>query len=486
MATAGSAVVPGARPPLTVLGDRVVDYVPIAVTQWAITTFGSSNKAVLAATVLVGAVVACAAVGRASVRHPVAARFAVGGLVFTVALAATRDPRATFVGTLSTLLPAAAFGLVVLEVLSAGLRAAPQHRSAESAGPTRRVVLTAVPLLALSAAGLAGVQRAVAAPSAALRAALRRPLPPPARALPPLPTGQPVGAVSLLTRTSEFYRVDTALQPPQVDPRQWRLDVTSGPSNTRSYAYSELLAMPAEETDITIGCVSNQVGGELMGTARWHGVLLRDLLPAAVLAAPSGRVVRARSVDGFVASFPLHYAIDGRKSMLALGMNGAILPLEHGFPARLVVPGLYGYTSAVKWLENIEILDGPSLPGFWADRGWTPAVPVHVSSRIDTPVSGSSVSKGVVQVTGVAWAPPTGVGSVMVRVDDGPERRAALGPDLGGRSWRQFSFDWDASPGRHVVSVRAEALDGSKQDSRRRPPYPSGATGLHVVDVRVV
>ena len=191
------------------------------------------------------------------------------------------------------------------------------------------------------------------------------------------------------------------------------------------------------------------------------------------------------AVDGFVASFPHSYAVDGRPSMLALGMAGQVLPVEHGFPARLVVPGLYGYTSAVKWLSRIEMSSDTELPGFWADRGGTPAVAVHPTSRFDSPHAYASLRAGLVQLAGIAWAPTAGVALVEIQIDDGPWQAARLSAATSGSLWRQFLVEWPATAGRHRLRVRATGMNGQRQDPRRRDVFPSGATGLHTIDVRV-
>lgn len=242
--------------------------------------------------------------------------------------------------------------------------------------------------------------------------------------------------------------------------------------------------MPQIEADITVCCVSNDVGGPLIGTARWQGVRLADVLRTAGVRADAEQVV-GRSVDGFTAAFPLVLATDGRDALIAVGMNGEPLPVVHGFPARLVIPGLYGYVSATKWLSRITLTRFDPGQAFWVSRGWVPAGPIRTGSRIDVPRAGRPVRAGPVTVAGVAWAQHRGIVAVQVRVDDGPWQQASLAPSLGVDVWRQWRLLWDATAGTHRLTVRAVDGAGAVQPGRRQAPFPAGATGWHQVDVRV-
>lgn len=492
-ATVGAALGTGAVPPLTAVGDAVVTLSPVSVTEWAIRTFGHDDKTVLqAGTVGIVALLAFAVGVLAGNGRRDAARAGIALLGLAAALASSREPHATLAGTAVVLGSACLVGGVVLEnVLLPGMAVGdwtggPYERGPASGtatsgeGVSRRSALRGLGLLAVAVVVTGTATRLAAAPAAALAAALRRRLPSSRAPLPPVPAGEPAGASPLITPLAAFYRVDTALVPPAVNPSGWALTVVGADASTRRIGYEQLLAMTQTQADITIGCINNDVGGELIGTARWQGVLLPELLGLPPGERPG--VVRARSVDGFVASFPLRYALDGRPSMVAVGMNGAPLPVLHGFPARLVVPGLYGYTSAVKWLEEIAVVPS-GLDGFWADRGWTPAVPVQVTSRIDWPAAGQRLGVGPQRIAGIAWAPPDGVGKVEVRIDDGPWRPAVLGPLLARTAWRQFSADWDANPGPHRLACRAVGRDGTEQVARERQTFPSVATGIHAVTV---
>ncbi len=270
---------------------------------------------------------------------------------------------------------------------------------------------------------------------------------------------------------------------PQVPTDGWSLDIGGMVDRPFSLDYDELLRRPLVETDITLTCVSNLVGGNLIGTARWLGVRLDDLLAEAGIDPAADQIV-GRSVDGYTCGFPVG-ALDGRDAIVAVAMNGEPLPLEHGFPARLVVPGLYGYVSATKWLTEIELTTFDAFDAYWVPRGYAATAPIKQSSRIDTPKTLANVAPGPLALGGVAWAQPVGVATVEVRIDDGEWMPAELGVDVGGSTWRQWQWTWDATPGRHSVSVRSTNDDGEVQTAERVDPLPAGATGLHTIVVNV-
>ncbi len=238
------------------------------------------------------------------------------------------------------------------------------------------------------------------------------------------------------------------------------------------------------ERDITLTCVSNEVGGGYVGSARWLGVRLTDLLDrAGVTGAPDQ--VLSTAVDGFTISTPLAAIRDGRDAMVAIAMNGAALPQAHGFPARLVTPGVYGFVGATKWLTRLTLTTYAAEQAYWTKRQWATDAPVKTSARIDTPAPLSSVPAGRVAIGGVAWAQRRGIGTVEVRVDQGPWRTARLGPDIGVDSWRQWHLPWDATPGLHRLAVRATDGRGVPQTSTRATPFPDGASGIQEIVVTV-
>jgi DMSO/TMAO reductase YedYZ molybdopterin-dependent catalytic subunit len=283
---------------------------------------------------------------------------------------------------------------------------------------------------------------------------------------------------------NRFYRIDTALEIPQVNPTTWKLKVGGLVDNPFELSYDELLAMPQEEHVITLSCVSNEVGGPLVGNAVWGGVPLRALLERAKVQ-PAGVQIVGRSVDDFTAGFPTSIALDGRNAMLAVAMNGQPLPLRHGFPARLLVPGLYGYVSAVKWIDEIR-LETADYNGYWIPRGWSKLGPMKTMSRIDVPRDRARVNAGRTAVAGVAWSPIRGIAAVEVQLDNGPWVPAKLGGAVSDETWLQWVYEWDATPGKHVIRVRATDKTGALQSSKNVDPPPNGAEGLHEITVTVV
>jgi len=351
----------------------------------------------------------------------------------------------------------------------------------------RRFVALAVGAGSLAlAAGSVGRVLARGGLSAAARArtVLRRPGSP----LPPAPTGLEAatpGISPLFTPVDRFYRIDTALVVPDVDVASWRLGVSGMVDRPFSLSYDELASLPQVEADITLCCVSNEVGGRLVGTARWQGVLLQDLLDRAGVR-PGATQLVGRAVDGFTVGFPTSVLADGRQALVALGMGGEPLPLRHGFPARLVVPGLYGYVSATKWLQELELTTLDAFDAYWIPRGWAKQAPIKTSARIDVPRLGPRLTAGRQAVAGVAWAPTRRIDRVEVQVDDGPWAQAELGPEVSPDAWRQWVWTWDAAPGSYRLRVRATDGSGQQQDPEQRPPAPDGATGLHQVRVTVI
>jgi DMSO/TMAO reductase YedYZ molybdopterin-dependent catalytic subunit len=287
----------------------------------------------------------------------------------------------------------------------------------------------------------------------------------------------------LITPNDHFYRIDTALNVPQVDPDRWRLKVHGRVDHPFELTFAELLAMPMVEEYVTLSCVSNEVGGPLIGTAKWLGVPLTTVLGRAGVQKGADQIV-GRSVDSFTVGFPTAAALDGRTALLAVGMNGEPLPVKHGFPARLVIAGLYGYVSATKWVSELEATTFDAYDAYWVPRGWSQQAPIKTESRIDVP-RGGTVAAGVVSVAGVAWAPTRGIEVVEVQIDGGSWRRAELATAISKETWRQWLYRWNAEPGTHELRVRATDGEGKRQDGRDTPPPPNGATGYHTIVVRV-
>lgn len=289
----------------------------------------------------------------------------------------------------------------------------------------------------------------------------------------------------LFTPNKDFFVIDNAdAIPPQIPSSSWKLTIDGMVKNPITLTYEDLLKRPMIEVDDTIACVSNWVGGPFVGNARWLGVRLDDLINEARPLKNADQVM-SYSVDDFSAGFPTS-ALDGRDAIVAVGMNGEVLPIKHGFPARLIVPGLYGYVSATKWVNRIELTRFDLKEGYWISRGWAKLAPIKIASRIDTPHVEESFPSGKRAIAGVAWAHNIGVAKVEVKIDGKPWQAANLGPDLANTTWRQWWIEWDAQPGKHTIAVRAINKNGDSQATIRKEPIPDGAQGLHAIEVTAV
>ena len=303
----------------------------------------------------------------------------------------------------------------------------------------------------------------------------------------PLPAGHSLDVPDIspiITPNEDFYLIDIALTPPQVNLEEWRLKVTGLVENPYEITFDELLTRPLVERYVTLSCVSNSVGGSLVGHAKWLGVPLSLILDEAGLL-PEAEQIVGRSVDGFTVGFPSTIPFDGRDALVAVGMNDEPLPIEHGFPVRLVVAGLYGYVSATKWLSELELTTWDGFDAYWVPRGWAKEAPVKTQSRIDTPRDGRNIQAGARSIAGVAWAPHRGVDRVEVQVDNGPWKEAELSAEISDNSWRQWRIDWDPLAGPHQIRCRATDGEGVTQTEVIRPPAPDGATGWHTIRVTV-
>ncbi|MEV4727694.1 molybdopterin-dependent oxidoreductase [Micromonospora humida] len=358
----------------------------------------------------------------------------------------------------------------------------------ESTDPeSRRRFLRGAGLLAgvATVAGLGGHWLAGRRGVSAAREAVA--LPTPSAVAPTVPAGADLSLAQLAPYTTPnggFYRIDTALVVPQVDPETWRLRIHGRVRNPIELTFAELLARPMVERYVTLACVSNEVGGDLIGNARWLGVPIRELLDEAEPEEGADQVV-GRSVDGWTCGTPTAALRDGRDALLAVGMNGEPLPVEHGFPVRMVVPGLYGYVSACKWVTELELTSFADFDAYWVPRGWSAQGPVKTQSRIDTPRARNRLTTGEVTVAGVAWAQHRGISRVEVRVDGGAWQEATLAPTVSVDTWVQWSWRWAAPPGEHTLQVRATDRDGETQTPLTAPVAPDGATGWHSVTVTV-
>jgi DMSO/TMAO reductase YedYZ molybdopterin-dependent catalytic subunit len=284
------------------------------------------------------------------------------------------------------------------------------------------------------------------------------------------------------TPNDAFYLIHTALSAPAILPQDWRLRIHGMVDQEITLSYDDLLSHELTEAWVTLCCVSNEVGGDLIGNAYWSGVLIRDILRMARPSADADAVLQT-SRDGWTCGTPLAALTDNRNAMLALAMNGDPLPIDHGFPVRMVVPGLYGYVSATKWLVDLEVTRFDRFDAYWTERGWSEKGPVKTQSRIDVP-RGGKVPAGSMRVGGSAWAQHTGIEKVEFQLDGGPWQRAELGtvPDVD--TWVQWSGGVDVGEGKHTLVVRATDKSGYTQTSARADVVPDGATGWHTVSFR--
>ena len=477
---------PAASPVLAV-GSTVIDATPTPVKEWAVAHFGTNDKPILLGSVTLVTLLLAAAAGVLGRRRPaVAVAFVVVLAALATAAALTRPVAAP-----TDALPgvtAAVVGLGVL-VLLFRLIAGGEGRGGlaltayPTAGDSRRSFLLGATGVAVGAVGVAALGQKLAASGDTGVTTL----PAPGDPAPAFPAGLEArvdGISPLRTSNAAFYRVDTNLVVPRVSADRWRLRVTGMVDHELTFSYRDLLAMPLIERDITMTCVSNEVGGGYVGAARWLGVRLSDLLERAGVHGDADQLL-STAVDGFTIGTPMKVVRDGRDALVAVGMNGKPLPDKHGFPARLVTPGLYGFVGATKWLTTLTATIYVKDQAYWTRRRWATDAPIRTSARIDTPRPLSTIQPGTTAIGGVAWAQHRGVAGVEVSIDGGPWQKATLGPDVGLDYWRQWYLPWRATSGRHQLRARAIDRTGAVQTDRRATPFPSGSSGIQDVVVLV-
>lgn len=480
-----AGLLPGAPSFVVEVGALVISLQPPGAKQFVVDLFGEADKLVFNLLIVAVAILGAAVLGIVA-----RTRFSMAALGFAGA-------------GLAALAVSVLFGSLVQPILAL---ASAVITVGAGVGVLRGLLGTATPLVAempdwsrrrflgtsLGVAGVAvaggvlgrwiGEQARVATPEDIT------PVPGPVNPLPELGAGTDLGIPGLtpiVTPNPDFYRIDTALLTPRIDAATWRLTVTGMVDRSLTFTYDDLLALPLHEQYVTIACVSNEVGGDLVGNALWTGARLREVLDTAGVQ-PGATQVVGRSFDGWTAGFPTELVMtDEREALIAVAMNGEPLPAEHGFPARLIVPGLFGYVSATKWLTEIELTTWDAFDAYWVPLGWAKEGPILTQSRIDLPRPGSSVGAGQVGVAGVAWAPDRGVTRVEVQVDDGAWNPAELSVAISDATWVQWHYPWDANPGSHQIRVRATDGTGEIQESRVTEPAPDGARGYHTIQVSV-
>jgi DMSO/TMAO reductase YedYZ molybdopterin-dependent catalytic subunit len=526
-----SAAVRPESGPVIAVGGAAIDRTPPAVKDWAIRHFGTNDKLVLQLGILAVLSVLALVLGALATRWRLTGSLGVLAFGIIGALAATSRPDSTSV---ADALPSAIGAIVSASLLylltgrlghstrtasaasepgstsvdaismDADIRdedgAKPAHMVEEAAGPAasgwdRRGFILAATAAAAASTGAELAGRALNGSQGRNAVASRGnvALPAPSSTAAPVPRGAAPRIKDIspfMTPNGDFYRVDTALVVPKVDAAAWKLRIHGkGVQREPTLTFDDLLRMPLVERDITLTCVSNEVGGPYVGNARWIGVRLADLLRQCGVEPPSqggpADQLVARSVDGMTIGSPVEDVMDGRDAMLAVGMNGEPLPFAHGFPVRMVVPGLYGYVSACKWIKDIELTTFDSYDSYWVKREWAQRAPIKTESRIDTPRPFARPEAGTVMVAGVAWAQHRGIDKVEVRVDDGPWEEARLAAEDTRDTWRQWSYSWQATKGGHTLTVRATDRTGETQTDKRAPTIPDGASGRHSVVVTV-
>ncbi|GII56339.1 molybdopterin-binding protein [Planotetraspora thailandica] len=514
--------------PVIAVGGSMVDRTPAALKEWAIRTFGSNDKLVLISGIVVVLALIAAGLGVLSRRR--VGYGMTGLLVFGLigAAAAMTRPDAGSLDILPSLVGvgAGAWALSLLirraevhpwepleDAAAQGTSAwtddpdAPPGQPARTSGETisvetppvmragddlyafdRRRLLTGA-VVGLGVAGVTGLGGKLLASSNnvdAARKTLAKTLPRPTIPARPIPAGADLrikGLSPFVTPNSDFYRVDTALVIPGVDPASWTLKIHGLVDKPIELTFADLLKRPLMEADVTLTCVSNDVGGPYVGNARWLGARLADLLREAGIK-PGADMLLSTSKDGFTAGTPVDVVMDGRDALLAIAMNGEVLPTAHGFPVRQVVPGLYGYVSATKWITDLKVTRFDQDEAYWTPRGWSPKGPIKTESRIDVPKDGDDIPAGRTTIAGVAWAQHKGIAAVEVQVDGGEWREATLAQVPGPDTWRQWSIVADLAKGKHVITVRATDVTGYTQTLQYAPPAPDGATGYHSIGVK--
>ena len=467
--------------PIVSLGNRVIDYVPAEVKKLAIQIFGVNDKTFLVITILIVVLGISILVGRAFIAGKIKVAF---GTIVLMSAAAGGASLLDARSNLFSLIPTLASGATTIYILR---WLGEQGKASDISGValTRRELLKAVGVVGAVTIAATGAAKLLAQKTSVQVERIKIALPKPLKFLakPPVdPALSTPGLSPLFTPNDSFYRIDTALTIPNISVEDWKLEIVGMVAKPSTFTYAQLTQRPVFELDGTIACVSNEVGGDLVGNARWLGIRLDDLIREAAPLASADQIM-GYSHDGFTAGFPLA-VLDGRDAMIAFGMNGEVLPLAHGFPARIIVPGLYGYVSATKWLTRIELTRFDKKQGYWIPRGWSARAPIKTQSRIDTPKNGDELTPGALAIAGVAWAPIRGISKVEVRIGKEPWRAATLGPELAKTTWRQWWIDWDPQKGDHQISVRATDGDGQLQSEIDRPVDPNGAEGWHRISVR--
>ena len=519
--------------PIDAVGSVVIDHVPLGIKEFAVNNFGTSDKLALRIGIYTILAIAAMALGLLAVNRPVTGAAGIGVFGIVGMLAASSRPSQPTSALFPSLI-GAALGAPLLYYLATRIR---PIRSIEIPGRSRvplgmdrrRFLITSGGAAAVAVVAGAGARALENNRVSTLDASRPAALPPVSSSTPaggrsagtsgsssgppassssgppvssssgpavgagadpvtpssnPLDAANVDSAIPFITPNAQFYRIDTAQSFPNINVKTWKVDIKGMVDKPISLSYADISAMPQVERTITMTCVSNDIGGDLIGTAVFQGVLLKHVTDMVGIHAGAEQVF-GTSVDGFTCGFPVSVLQDGRDAMIAIGMNGEALPLAHGFPARIVVPGLYGYVSGTKWVQSLEMTTWDQAEGYWIPRGWSRDGPIKTQSRIDVPRRGDKTPAGTVRVAGVAWAQHRGIEKVEVNVDRGPWQLATLGADVTDDAWRQWYIDVTMAKGNHSVQVRATDKTGATQTKEVTDVAPDGATGYHTRTIGV-
>ncbi|GAA4361431.1 molybdopterin-dependent oxidoreductase [Paeniglutamicibacter cryotolerans] len=480
--------------PLVAMGSVFINLTPPWLKDLVIGLFGTNDKLVLFLSLGLVAAIVAVGIGLLARRSFGWAAGCIVILGAVISVAVISRPATSLADITPTLVGVVASLFVMRALVNAAWRV---EKAAVGEGPgadvertaSRRIFLFGTLFTVVGAGVVAGIGQSLATVrnvAVAAREALK--LPAPRTSAPALPAGVQVdvaGMPPFVTPNDDFYRIDTALSVPDINPSDWSLRIHGMVEKELTIGFDELLASELSEAYVTLTCVSNAVGGSLVGNAKWLGLPIRDLL-ARAMPQPGADMVLSTSIDGFSASTPLEVLTDGRDALLAVGMNGTPLPLEHGFPVRMVVPGLYGFVSATKWVVDLEVTRFADAKAYWSTRGWSDHGPIKLASRVDVPRAFAKVASGKVTMGGTAWAQTRGISKVQVQIDDGDWKDATLGTEASVDTWRQWSYVWEGgSSGNHSVTVRAVDGKGKVQTSDKADPAPNGASGWQRIQFSV-
>ena len=481
--------------PLNAVGSEFIDHTPKWLKNLAIQAFGTNDKAVLKIGMLLS--ISCLALfaGLLARHKRVAGVSIIASFGIFGGLISAARPSQSALALVPSLL-GAIFGSRLLNKLIKTITkydlpiAYPSESRAPLGWDRRRFISTASKTVLISAIFGAIASRLENKKISEIRQAAPDSLPKisvgNALAATKSPAGTQIFAETpFITPNKDFYRIDTALSLPRIDIKTWKLNIGGMVKTPLTLSYQDLLARPMVERTITICCVSNEVGGPYIGNAVWQGVLIADLLIEAGVD-PRAEQIFGTSADGWTCGFPIGAAVDGRDAMIAIGMNGTALPLEHGYPARVIIPGLYGYVSATKWITNLDLTTWSEAQGYWVPLGWSRDAPIKTQSRIDVPRRDETVRAGRIAIAGVAWAQHRGIEKVEVRIDSEEWKLAILALDFSDDTWRQWKYEFDAKPGEYQVQVRATNKTGETQTQEVSRPDPDGATGYHTRTIKVL